>query len=71
MNIVWQNKLDNIYDVMMVTDNDDYKGNLIIKKGDVELLKELTTISYGARFGPDVSDVAVWENRCIDFIDKL
>ena len=70
MNVVWKSKLDGIYDVMVISEGDGYKGKLILKKGDVELLNEDTSIAYAARFGPDIFDVNSWENRCIDFIDN-
>jgi hypothetical protein len=66
--IVWQNKVDRRYDVL-VERTGDYTGELVIRDGEKELLREPTTLSYRALFGPDVSDVAVWEERCIEFID--
>lgn len=69
MNTVWKNKLDNIYDVMVISEGNGYQGRLIIKRDDKELLNEATNISYAAKFGPDINDVSIWEGRCIEFID--
>jgi hypothetical protein len=68
---VWTNKLDNKYDVFVESDTDGYHGFLVIMDGDKQLLKEETSISYGARFGPDAFDVAIWEDKCCNFIDGL
>ena len=70
MSKVWENKLDNKYDVMVESDDTGYRGFLIIKEGNTELLREETTISFGARFGPDMGDVMMWETLCAEFIDK-
>ena len=70
MNKIWQNKVDNKYDVFVESDGDGYGGFLVIIENNKELLREHTSISYAAKFGPDISDVAKWEERCIQFIDK-
>jgi len=69
MTIIWQDKLDKRYDVM-VERVSPYKGSLIIKDGNIELLREDTSISHDAPFGADVSDVHAWQDRCADFIDQ-
>lgn len=68
---VWQNRLDDKYDVFVESKDDGYKGDLVLKEGEKELLREQVTISFGARFGPDIADVAIWEDRCCEFIDNL
>ena len=65
----WENKVDNRYDVFVEATGDGYKGFLVVMDGEKELLREETTISYAARFGPDMSDVAQWEQRCLEVID--
>lgn len=72
MNKVWKSKLDDKYDVFVESsDNKPYEGFLVIKKGKEKLFREKTSISYGAKFGPDIGDIAIWETTCADFIDKL
>lgn len=71
MNKIWENRLDDKYDVFVESVEDGYKGFLVIMEGDKELLREEVSISFAARFGPDVADVAEWEQRCVDFIDEL
>jgi hypothetical protein len=69
MNKIWKSELDGIYDVYVESGDDAYKGVLVIVCGGKELLREPVSISYGAQFGPDASDVSIWENRCIEVID--
>ena len=74
MNIIWKiwkNKVDNKYDVFVESRGDGYSGDLVIKDGDKELLRENVSISFGAGFGPDMEDVSIWEDRCVKFIDNL
>jgi len=71
MNTIWKNKIDNKYDIMVISEGDGYSGRLIIQKDNVELYNEPTSISYGARFGPDFSDVEEWKNKCLTFVDKF
>ena len=67
---VWENKLDNKYEVF-VERKSPYNGELVIREGEKELLREAVTISYNAPFGPDAGDVQIWQDRCCEFIDKL
>ena len=71
MNVVWKNQVDNKYDVSVESGEDAYKGFLVIRAGEKELHREAVCIGYGARFGPDINDVFVWENRCLEVIDNL
>ena len=71
---IWQNRLDNKYDVFVESKNNGrngYTGDLVIKENEKELLREQVIISFAARFGPDIGDVASWEIRCCEFIDNL
>lgn len=51
---------------------DEYHGKLTVKvvETDETLLDVGVSLSYGAIFGPDVSDVAEWQDRSIVVIDK-
>ena len=69
MNIIWKSKVDEKYEVY-VEQGEPYNGELVIKEGDKELTRKFVTISYDAKFGPDISDVTEWERVCIDFIDN-
>lgn len=66
--VVWMNKLDNKYDVF-VERLCPYNGQLVIKDGDSEILREDVTISYDAIFGPDMADIDTWENRCVELVE--
>jgi len=71
MNKVWKNKVDNKYDVFVESVGDGYSGFLFVMDGTREILKEAVSISYAARFGPDMSDVSQWETRCMEVVDGL
>jgi hypothetical protein len=50
-----------------------YQGILCIFDHDNDdelLMAEAVPLSYGAIFGPDVDDVAVWQERVIAFVDS-
>jgi hypothetical protein len=71
--VVWFSKLDNRYLVEVVRTG-QYSGKLRIfdkEKGFECLLDEETGLSYGALFGPDISDVYGWQDRVTDFVDNL
>lgn len=69
--IIWEAKLDEVYDCK-VTRIGAYKGRLtVIDLFDKVLLDEEVGLMYDAQFGPDISDVALWEDKCVEVIDKL
>lgn len=71
MNIVWESTLDDIFECK-VTRIDDYKGQLTVKEnvnGQILLDKEVG-LSYGAQFGPDMDDVAQWQEMCVEVVDN-
>lgn len=52
--------------------NDGHQGTLRVVEvasGD-EVLSQPTSIAYEAIFGPDVSDVYLWEQQCLEAIDQ-
>lgn len=70
--LVWWNKFDNRYlaEVHRVA---DYLGELYVfdhDKKDKQIACWPVGLSYGAMFGPDIADVAEWEEKVIDFIDN-
>jgi hypothetical protein len=67
----WKTKLDDKYDVLVEYGEDSYHGFLVVKDGEKELLREATSISYGARFGADMDDVARWQTRACEVVDAL
>lgn len=71
-NLVWRSKLDNRY-LIEVQRVGDYTANLYIfdhEKDDKEIACWPVTLTYGARFGPDVDDVDDWMKKTEDFIDN-
>lgn len=72
-NLVWWSRLDGKYQVE-VQRTGSYTAELVVydhADGDKELMREAVGLSYGARFGPDVSDVSLWQNKSADFVDSL
>lgn len=69
--VVWANDLDDRY-LVEVQRIDDNSAKLVIfdhNDNDKVLLEEVVGLSYGAIFGPDVDDVATWQDRVVEFID--
>lgn len=70
--LVWRSKLDKRY-LIEVQRTDDYHGKLVIfdhEKNDQEIACWDVNLTYGAIFGPDVADIAEWQDKTIDFIDN-
>lgn len=70
--IIWEATLDGQY-ACFVARVDEYNGILTIEDLSSSNLihVEEVTLSYQAIFGPDVYDVALWEEKCIEVVDKL
>lgn len=68
--LVWDTNLDGRYRCMVRRVRTNV-GRLIIR--DLEehetLLSETVPLSFDARFGPDVDDVAAWKARCEEVVD--
>ncbi len=67
--VIWKSKIDKKFDVI-VERVAPYEGELVIMEDDKKLTSTSVTISYDAKFGPDLEDVRIWENFCINFIDN-
>lgn len=70
-NVVWKTKLDKKYQCEVVR-IDGYKGLLTVvdEETDELVLKEEVGLSYGAQFGPDMGDVALWQEKIINAVDN-
>ena len=68
--IVWSSMLDNKYTVK-VTRSAPYRGELTIANGNNVLHHEDILLSFDALFGPDVADVASWQEAAMTVVDKL
>jgi len=68
--IVWSSTLDNKYTVT-VTRFAPYRGELTNADGDNVLHRKAVLLSFNALFGPDVADVATWQEAAMTFVDKL
>lgn len=67
--IVWSSMLDDKYTVA-VTRTAPFRGELTIAEGEQVLHRESVGLSFDAPFGPDIADVAEWQELAISFIDK-
>lgn len=67
--IIWESKLDDKWNCV-VTRTAEYSGQLTVSDQEEVILSESVSLSYGAAFGPDVSDVAMWQDKCIEVVDK-
>lgn len=67
-NEVWTATLDDRF-VVTVTREAPYRGILRIAEGDRILHWETVGLMYNAQFGPDVDDVALWQEKAVQFID--
>lgn len=65
---VYSTTLDKRYAVT-VRRTGPYHGELTIAEGGQILFRQDVGLSYNAQFGPDVADVADWQDIAINFID--
>lgn len=70
---VWQGLLDNRY-LIRVTRIDPARGLLTITdrggEKEVEIYRQEVGLAYGAQFGPDVEDVALWQDIAVKVVDQ-
>lgn len=69
-NAIWTSTLDGQYAVK-VTRLAGYRGELTIHQGEKLIHKEAVGLAYGAVFGPDIEDVATWQEMAIKVVDGL
>ena len=67
--VVWRSKLDGKYDVY-VERTGEYTGVLVVTVGEEILHSEEVGLAYGALFGPDVDDVADWQETAVRVVDN-
>lgn len=69
-NEVWSSDVDGGAYHAFVVRTGEYRGTLIVvAAGGHELMREDVGLAYGARFGPDVDDVAMWQELVTTWID--
>lgn len=70
METIWKAQLDDRYDCQVQRINEAHGHLTVTDTTDQKiLLQQEVTLSYGARFGPDMDDVADWEERCVQAVD--
>jgi hypothetical protein len=65
---IWTSTLDGRYAVT-VTRLDKYCGELTIREHNRLIHRHAVGLAYGALFGPDVDDVATWQQMAIEIVD--
>lgn len=68
--VVWTSMLDRKYTVV-VARVAPYVGELRIEENDKVLHSRRVRLSFDALFGPDVAEVAEWQDIAIQFVDGL
>jgi hypothetical protein len=70
--IIWKATLDEKYECV-VERTGTYQGRLTVTENDTaqNILDKDVSLSYGASFGPDVTDIAEWQLSIIDAIDNI
>ena len=68
--IVWSSTLDKKY-IIAVTRTELFHGVLTISEGATLLHREPVFLTFDALFGPDVTDVAEWQDIALEFVDSL
>jgi hypothetical protein len=69
-NKVWSSTLDGRYTVK-VARTAHYHGELTIADEQNVLYRQAVGLSYNSLFGPDVDDVATWQEIATKFVDNL
>jgi hypothetical protein len=66
--LVWSSMLDGRY-AIEVRRIRPYRGRLTIAEGDRILFRKEVGLAFDALFGPDVEDVATWQEEALRFVD--
>lgn len=69
--VVWEQNVDNNEYQCAVKRiaGQTHAGELTVTNDGDVIHREQVGLAYGAIFGPDVDDVATWQDRCIQVID--
>lgn len=71
--VVWWSRLDDRYHVEVVrASGSAFDAELRVfdtAVGNRVLLREHAILDFGARFGPDVANVAAWQRRVVRLVD--
>lgn len=67
-NAIWTSTLDGRYAVT-VTRLDKYHGELTVRDQERLIHRQAVGLAFGAIFGPDVDDVATWQQIAIEIVD--
>lgn len=68
--IVWESMLDQRYSCKVIRQT-GRTGLLTVKDCETEefLLEKEVSLAFGSIFGPDVDDVAQWQDFCVDAVE--
>ena len=68
MTVIWEATLDQIYEVKVVRTGTS-TGEFSVSQGGKVIHSEPVDLAYGAQFGPDVADVADWQEKALSIVD--
>ena len=66
---IWAERFDNAYNCEVILSEDGQSARITIEENGEVIYDEPTVMVFEPRFGPDIADVAYWENQIIEFID--
>lgn len=70
--VIWTANLDEIWHCEVIRVN-AHLGQLRVTRNNspVPILDQQVGLSYGAQFGPDMDDVACWQDMCVEAVDEV
>lgn len=66
---VWQTRLDDRYEVVVLRATTAYAAVLVIRDGTAEIFRADVGLAYNAVVGPDAADVQEWMDTAISVVD--
>lgn len=70
--VIWSGLLDNKWECKVKwIGGDSDKAKLTCSDGEQTIVDMEVSVAYGAIWGPDVGDVRVWQDKCVEAVDKI
>jgi hypothetical protein len=67
--LVWESELDGGTYKALVTRTGAKRGHLVLTRGSGLVFERDVYLMYGARSGPDIEDVQLWQRLCVSAAD--
>jgi hypothetical protein len=69
--MIWESDLDDKYKCTVERTSERTGLLRVVETGTSRvLLEKQVGLSYGAQFGPDMADVAEWQELCVEAVDS-